>query len=369
MVLLVSSIASWLAARLQAATTTGTRPATAAVPPTTPTSFTLSLPGYGILFFHQLGQLCHLRDRGLFSSSSSSARTALDAVLGSSAGALAAALVASGVSAERAATAAHALCERAGLYDPRGGLLARLILRPCALAGRWGGLVRRWLRELLPDDAHERAVCAKVAVAVVRVGGGGGLSTLHLTDFGSRDELIEALAASAHVPFFMDGKPFARTRWGWLLDGSFLHLLLGARRGGLTRTTAAAAAAAAKVVPLDPFDDPELRRAGWGWRHCLALPSLEGALALVAMGRRHAAEMERRGVFDGGLLFPAAVKEKEEDKALAGAGGSSASLASSSSSWRVGTEVVVAGASASASADEEEEDEDKDEVGGGGGPR
>lgn len=30
--------------------------------------------------------------------------------------------------------------------------------RPLGLAGVWGGLVRRWLEELVPEDAHTRQV-------------------------------------------------------------------------------------------------------------------------------------------------------------------------------------------------------------------
>lgn len=334
---------------------------------TTTPPFTLSLPGYGVLFFHQLGQLAHLRDRGAFATTATTTQCRRLHLLGSSAGALAAALIAADVCPDRAARAAHALCERAGLYGSSSGassipaslLLSRL--RPfAALAGKWGALVRGWLAELLPEDAHERVHQRCVVVAVVRVlgGGGGGSSggtwwasakaaarslahTLHLRDFRSRDDLIDALAASAHVPLFMDARPVASTRWGWLVDGSLLHLLLGPRRGGLVPGSSSSSH---RVVVLDPFDDPHLRAAGWGWLHCLRLPTLAAALGLVEMGRRHAAELERRGAFDG-LLTPAsavgkvmAAKEEEEDlegvvtvlAGLSSGGGSSNSLAAAS---------------------------------------
>jgi hypothetical protein len=83
-------------------------------------------------------------------------------------------------------------------------------------------------------------------------------------------------------------------------------------------------------VVLDPFADPKL--GAWGWLRCLALPTLEGALALAEAGRAHAQELERRGAFEGLLTPVPAVAAKTELTALAGGGGSSSSLAS----WTVG---------------------------------
>jgi predicted acylesterase/phospholipase RssA len=63
-------------------------------------------------------------------------------MVGASAGALAATLAATGADLERGLDLALDLSERAGVFE-RGGL--GLV---------WGGLVREWLQELLPDDAH-----------------------------------------------------------------------------------------------------------------------------------------------------------------------------------------------------------------------
>jgi hypothetical protein len=307
---------------------------------TPPPRTTLALPGYGILFFHQLGMLSHLRDRGLFATSN-----VYESLVGSSAGALAAVLVACDVCPDRAVRAAHALCDEAGLY---GDSLSARLLRPAALMGRWGALVRRWLEELLPHDAHTRAEKARCRVAAVRLSAAAlplrFLSTELLTSFASRSQLIDALAASAHVPLFMDGKLWAtvddgghRSKRRRLIDGSFLHLLLGPSRGGLLPPTTCPSCSSIKrkVVVLDPFLDQNL---SWGLLQCLALPSLDSALALAAKGKAHAAELERRGVFDG-LLLSLGHKEEKDDAAggeaitvLAGAGGTSASLASSGAS-------------------------------------
>ena len=69
-----------------------------------------------------------------------------------------------------------------------------------------------------------------------------------------------------------------------------------------------------------------------GWLRCLSLPTLEGALELVARGTAHAAELERAGAFEGMVMAAAGKHEEDEGDAEAitvFAGGSSASLASS----------------------------------------
>jgi hypothetical protein len=48
--------------------------------------------------------------------------------------------------------------------------------------------------------------------------------TLHIaqvSQFESKQDLIEAVMASAHVPFFLDGRPFLRFRERLCWDGSF----------------------------------------------------------------------------------------------------------------------------------------------------
>jgi hypothetical protein len=102
--------------------------------------------------------------------------------VGASAGALAATLAATGVNANESLDLALKLSEENGVFE-RGGL-----------KGVWGGLVRQWLDELLPDDAHD--VCRD------RV----HLLSLQLTlprprrrlisDFESKEDLIGACMSS-----------------------------------------------------------------------------------------------------------------------------------------------------------------------------
>lgn len=44
-----------------------------------------------------------------------------------------------------------------------------MFTRPWGLAGVWGGLVREWLEDLLPEDAAERVNASGVSVAVTRL--------------------------------------------------------------------------------------------------------------------------------------------------------------------------------------------------------
>jgi len=88
---------------------------------------------------------------------------------------------------------AYALTLEMDLYKRKGGL-----------AGVWGPLIKRWLHELLPEDAA--SVCS----------GRVGLfslalwppvpRTVFIGEFQSKDDLVEAAMASVHIPYFLDGR-------------------------------------------------------------------------------------------------------------------------------------------------------------------
>ena len=137
----------------------------------------------------------------------------------SRAGALAATLAACDVDMELALERALALSEESGALD-RGAW---------GLYGIWGGVIRQWLDELLPDDAAQRCegrvelLVTSVAAPSLRVL--RPLSVLSVSDFADRDALIDANLASVHVPFFLDGRAAARFRGGACVDGSLCALL------------------------------------------------------------------------------------------------------------------------------------------------
>ena len=101
-----------------------------------------------------------------------------------SAGALASALAACDVDFLAATELAYGLAVKHDLYNRRLGLV-----------GVWGGLVREWLDELLPDNAAD--VCrGKVFVHTWDV---PSFSRRPYTDFASKQDLIDCLLASVHI--------------------------------------------------------------------------------------------------------------------------------------------------------------------------
>lgn len=143
---------------------------------------TLCFPGGGTYFWWQVGAALKLQE--LYS---------LESVVlcGASAGALAAVFARCEVSPAAAHGVAHELALGAGVFE-----------KPLGLLGKWGRLVHIWLDRLLPPDAAERC-SGTVAVKVTVFTPWPRLASL--SHFASREELISALMASTHIPWFMDG--------------------------------------------------------------------------------------------------------------------------------------------------------------------
>ena len=97
--------------------------------------------------------------------------------------------------------------------------------RPLGLGGVWGAMIREWLEALVPPGATAAPAAASRPRHARGGGGGGGggeadrgfaqrigrgprdaLRVVALSAFASRAELIDVAMASAHVPFFLDGR-------------------------------------------------------------------------------------------------------------------------------------------------------------------
>ena len=122
---------------------------------------------------------------------------------------------------ELALERALALSEESGAFD-RGAW---------GLYGIWGGVIRQWLDELLPDDAACQCE-GRVELLVTALPNNlreamtlPNLRVLTVSDFADSDALIDANLASVHVPFFLDGRAVARFRGGACVDGSLCALL------------------------------------------------------------------------------------------------------------------------------------------------
>jgi hypothetical protein len=170
----------------------------------------VALPGGGIYFYWNAGVLSRLNERYDLRQCE---------LQGASAGGLAIALLACDIDIRHATEAAYRLATENNLYE-----------RPLALVGVWGRLLREWLEELLPEDAHERCE-SWIKVSVLEVNFPPLESTTFPSDpfvrkayshFESKQDLIECLMASAHIPLLLNYKPFTTFRGRLCIDGSAL---------------------------------------------------------------------------------------------------------------------------------------------------
>lgn len=157
----------------------------------------VSFAGGGIYFFWQLGALKELQERYDLTKVP---------MAGASSGALVAVMAACDVDPELIFEEAYKLAVDNDIWNRKFGLL-----------GIWGGLIREWLDRLLPENAHE--MCSHRLHVII--GKAPKLDQFEVNRFDSKEDLIEAVMASAHVPFFLDGRPFLQYREQPCWDGSF----------------------------------------------------------------------------------------------------------------------------------------------------
>jgi len=160
----------------------------------------IALPGGGIYFYWNAGALIYLKERYDLREC---------ALVGASAGALAIVLAACDVDFRHATRVAYRLAEENNLYERR-----------LALVGIWGRLVREWLEELLPEDAHER--CSGWTEVCILEVFPPPFHRRAVSRFESKADLIECLLASAHIPVLLDYKPCASYKGKLCIDGSAL---------------------------------------------------------------------------------------------------------------------------------------------------
>ena len=220
---------------------------------------------------------------------------------GASAGGLAVTLAACGVRALDAAEAAHSLSLERGIFD-----------RPTGLAGVWGGVVRDWLDALLPQDAAARC-SGRLKLVVTSV---PSLRLRALDCFQTRAELIDACLASAHVPFFLDGKGAARFRGERFVDGSLYDFLW--------RNNSELLEVGGDAFVLDYCHDDRLQ---FGRLDFLKRLDLDGAKALMASGADYARRQDEAGVLE---RYLGAVKKDDASKGGSSSGNSNGLILPSS---------------------------------------
>lgn len=148
--------------------------------PHTDKELLLQLNGGGIYFFWMAGCMQSISSYGLNGIK----------MRGASSGALIAVLTACQVDFHQATHLADKLCEEHHVYR-----------RPLGLAGIWGGLVRSWLDQLLPENAAE--LCTKkVVICLTPV----SIMQQHIIveEYEDKEDVINACLASVHIPWFMN---------------------------------------------------------------------------------------------------------------------------------------------------------------------
>eukprot|EP01023_Acetabularia_acetabulum_P045379 TRINITY_DN4597_c0_g1_i1.p1 TRINITY_DN4597_c0_g1~~TRINITY_DN4597_c0_g1_i1.p1 ORF type:complete len:302 (+),score=26.67 TRINITY_DN4597_c0_g1_i1:91-996(+) len=158
--------------------------------------YNLSFAGGGIYFFWQLGVAKYLQNIVDLNQIS---------ITGASSGALVAGLVGSGVDLDTAVESAYQLSMDNNIWD-----------RPLGVIGIWGPIIREWLYQLLPEDAVT-SCRDRIEIILLEI---PSFQQVLVSDYLTKDELVDALLASAHVPFLLDGNLAVQFRGKRYMDGS-----------------------------------------------------------------------------------------------------------------------------------------------------
>ncbi|EFJ46453.1 hypothetical protein VOLCADRAFT_93285 [Volvox carteri f. nagariensis] len=143
-------------------------------------------------------------------------------MVGSSSGALVTALAACGVHPEHAAEELERLLSCESILKRRLGLFGILVLPPMCFHRFWaanpqGAVTRTWLDNCLPNDAGE-LLSRRSTVLVTQL---PLLTTTHITNFESKQDVVDVVMASAHLPLLLDGNWYAVCRQRPVIDGGF----------------------------------------------------------------------------------------------------------------------------------------------------
>jgi hypothetical protein len=139
-------------------------------------------------------------------------------IIGASAGSLTSSLLLSGVDFDYAADTAIELANQFGVYNDKKSFVF------------WGPILRNWLEKILPNDISASQL-NQLQVAITPAS--PFVSPKLVSGFVDKEDLIECLLASCHVPLLLDGKPFTEYRGEKYLDGSFWYFVTKDRFTGL----------------------------------------------------------------------------------------------------------------------------------------
>uniref|UniRef100_A0A7S3YXY6 PNPLA domain-containing protein n=2 Tax=Lotharella globosa TaxID=91324 RepID=A0A7S3YXY6_9EUKA len=222
----------------------------------------VSCAGAGIFVFWQLGALKYISTHFDLSNVT---------LHGGSAGAVLSTFIASGVDLNHAVRVSYDIGMEARVWDKWNHF------------GLFGPLIRQWLEILLPPDAHIRCT-NRIRILLTRV---PGFRQQYVSQFASREELIDAVMASVHVPFFLNWKPLKSFRGAYYMDGTLDDFVSGENSPILGCN--------GKAFIVDYYEDPKLT---FNRLDFLRLKTHKQVLHLVAYGHRYARDLDMNGGLD-----------------------------------------------------------------------
>lgn len=223
----------------------------------------ISWPGAGVLVFWQLGVIKGLSERYDLRNVP---------MLGSSSGALVTAMAKSGTCVDQAASRGLELLKENGVVNRSWGFVGIL-----------GQITRKWMQDMLPEDAGFRCSNGAAELLVTTL---PFLRTRSITDFTSKSDLINVVMASSHIPVVVDPRLWVSCRWRPVIDGGLWWLLQRS-------VTEYLPPHAQKTLLVSPFEDPNVVQDLHILRK-LRPADLSGMQSLWQMGERHAALLAER---------------------------------------------------------------------------
>jgi len=156
----------------------------------------------------------------------------------------------------------------------------------------WRGYIRRWLDACLPSDACERCN-GRVHISVTEIAPAFG--TTSVSTYADREDLIDAVLASVHVPFWLDRKFCTNFRGTQCIDGS-VYLPRFSEPALLSRPPYSLPESGRPAdVRIFQFDDARMQAAYPSPGDFLATKSTEQKQEMMAWGASHADSMDQRG--------------------------------------------------------------------------
>ena len=222
------------------------------------------LPGAGVLLVWQLGAMSYLAEKYDLS------RVKLT---GSSAGAITAAVAASRIDFNLFVEKIIHQCNEKKVWN-----------RPLGIVGVLGCIVHDALEEVLPMDAADKLERNKVTVLVTKTN--KSLTTEKVSTFGSRQVVVDALKASSHIPYIVNGKATATFREARYIDGSLFA----------SQSDYVDDREALPVLRVDHNDDPVMKHTTM--LDCLETLTEERIWELYMQGRRYAEIRSKNGDYD-----------------------------------------------------------------------